>query len=108
MEGLDLEALMQMGEVGTGYAADLTIGMDPMSAALFAGFAGLGLLALIMLVIILIARCFVFQKMGHKWYEAIISGHNLFILITNAGKPGRWIFAPVVMILPIPVVAQVV
>jgi len=100
-----LEELLQMGELGAQYGA--TGSTDPMMTALFAGLAGLGIFVVAFLILMIIARCFVFQKMGHKWYEAIISGHNLFVLITNAGKPGRWIFAPVVMILPIPVVAQI-
>lgn len=98
------EEMMQAG-AGVDYAS---MGMDPAMAALFAGFVGGGLVVVALIVLMVIAWCFVFKKMGNRWYEALISGHNLFVLITNAGKPGWWIFAPLVMLVPIPVVAQLV
>lgn len=97
-----LEEALQAGTMGADYA-NMWVDPMPMAAALFGGVTILALVA-----IMVVAWCFVFKKMGHKWYEGLISGHNLFVLITKAGKPGRWIFAPLVMIIPIPVVAQVV
>jgi len=43
--------------------------------------------------------------MGHKWYEALISGHNGYLLITSAGKQGRYYFLFIipVIIMNIPV-----
>jgi len=98
------EELLQAGELGAQYGGN----MDPMAAALFAGFAGVGIVILALIVVLVVSRCFVFKKMGNQWYEALISGHNLFVITTNAGKPGRWVFAPLIMIIPIPVVAQIV
>lgn len=95
-----------MGELGSQYGATGT--MDPMMATIFAGVAGIGVIILALIVLLIISRCFVFKKMGNQWYEALISGHNLFVITTNAGKPGRWVFAPLIMIVPIPVVAQIV
>lgn len=101
------EELLQMGELGSEYG---TMGstMDPMAAAFLAGFAGVGIVIISLIILLIISRCFIFKKMGNQWYEAIISGHNLFVLTTNAGKPGRWVFAPLIMLIPIPVVAQIV
>jgi hypothetical protein len=93
------EELVQMGELGSQYGATGT--MDPMVMAFFAWFAGVGIVILALIVLLIISRCFVFEKMGNKWYEAIISGHNIFVLVTKAGKPGRWVFAPVIMIIPV-------
>lgn len=101
------EELLQMGELGSEYG---TMGstMDPMAAAFLAGFAGVGIVIISLIILLIISRCFIFKKMGNQRYEAIISGHNLFVLTTNAGKPGRWVFAPLIMLIPIPVVAQIV
>lgn len=77
-------------------------------AMFLAGFAGVGIVALIVAVFLVVSRCFLFKKMGKQWYEALVSGHNLYVLIEKSGRPGRWIFAPLVMIIPIPVVAQIV
>lgn len=55
----------------------------------------LTIITLAILVLTLVSLAFVFKKMGNKRYEAFISGHNLFILITKAGKPGRRFFIPV-------------
>jgi len=99
------EEMLQAMWTGADYA---NMGMEPGMAALFAGIAGfwVGIVALIILMVI--SWCFVFKKMGNKWYEALISGHNFFVLTTNAGKPGRWVFAPLIILIPIPVVAQLV
>jgi hypothetical protein len=72
-----------------------------------AGFAGAGIIAMIIAVIMVVARAFLFKKMGNKRYEALVSGHNLYVLVEKSGRPGRWIFAPLVMIIPIPVIAQI-
>lgn len=88
-----LEELLQAGELGTQYGGN----MDPMAAEFFAVFAGAGVIILALIVLLVVSRCFVFKKMGNQWYEALISGHNLFVIITNAGKPGRWAFAPVLI-----------
>jgi hypothetical protein len=79
-----------------------------MAAAFFAGLAGFGIVIVALIILMVVSWCFVFKKMGNQWYEALISGHNFFVLTTNAGKPGRWVFAPLIMLIPLPVVAQVV
>jgi len=99
MEELNLEALMEMGELWSGYAT--MGGMDPVMSMVLASFAGAGIVLFALVALMIIAWCFVFKKMGNKWYEALVSWHNFFVLITKSGKPGRWIFAPVFMIIPI-------
>jgi len=81
---------------------------DPMMMSILAGLAGFGIVIVSLVILLVISWCFVFKKMGNQWYEALISGHNFFVLTTNAGKPGRWVFAPLIMLIPIPVVAQIV
>ena len=99
MEEMNFEQLLQAAEMNTGFAGAGAI--DPAMGMFLAGFAGVGIVALIVAVLLIVSRCFLFKKMGHKWYEALISGHNLFVLITKSGRPGRWIFAPVIMIIPV-------
>jgi hypothetical protein len=99
MEEINWAEMPEMGELGSEYAA--MGGMDPMMGMLLASFAGAGIVLIALIAIMVVSRCFVFKKMGNQWYEALVSGHNLYVLITNAGKPGRWVFAPVLMIIPV-------
>lgn len=101
------EELLQAGELWAQYGA-MGSWMDPATAWFFAMFAWAGIVIVSLIILLVISRCFVFKKMWNQWYEALISGHNLFVLTTNAGKPGRWVFAPLIMLIPIPVVAQIV
>lgn len=100
---MNLEALFEMGEFGAEFGAEYAAmgGMDPMMSMFLASFAGVGIALFAVIVLMVVARCFVFKKMGNNWYEALVSGHNLYVLITKAGRPGWWIFAPVLMIIPI-------
>ena len=71
-----------------------------LSPAMLAVLGGVGAVAIVFglvigVVLLLIPLCLVFKKMKNQWYEALISGHNAYVLITNAGKPGRWFFVPV-------------
>ncbi len=61
----------------------------------------LGVIALLALVLILIPMCKMFSKMWNNWYEALIPGHNCYVFITNAGKPGWWIFLIPLFIIPV-------
>lgn len=58
-----------------------------------------GLFVIVLVIFFITSWCLFFKKMGNQRYEALISGHNLFVLITNAGKPGRWVFAPILLII---------
>ena len=53
-------------------------------------------LIMIVLLGITVFFCIVFwklfKKMGYKGYEALISGHNGYVMITAAGKQGRYYF----------------
>ena len=102
---MNFEELLQAAEMNAGAAWAGTI--DPAMGMFLAGFAGVWIVALILAILMIVARCFLFRKMGNKWYEALVSGHNLYVLIEKSGRPGRWIFAPLVMIIPIPVIAQI-
>ncbi len=61
----------------------------------------LGVIALVALVLIIIPLCKMFSKMGNNWYEALIPGHNCYVFITNAGKPGWWIFVWLLFLIPV-------
>ena len=54
-----------------------------------------------LIILFVIALCYVFQKMGNKRYEALIPIHNQYVLITKAGKPGRWIFFSLFAAIPL-------
>lgn len=58
------------------------------------GWWGTGLIigAIALIIFFIIALCFIFKKAWYKWYEALISGHNTFLMIVIAGKPGRYFF----------------
>lgn len=58
-------------------------------------------IAILVLILIVIPFCKMFSKMGNKWYEALIPGHNSFVFITNAGKPGWWIFVCLLFLIPV-------
>lgn len=62
------------------------------------GWWGIGLIAIgiALIIFFIIALCFVFKKAWYKWYEALISGHNTFLTIVIAGKPGRYFFLLIV------------
>jgi|GEM_PF-3271116 len=53
-------------------------------------------LIMILLLAIIVFFCIVFRKlfkkMGYKGYESLISGHNGYLMITAAGKQGRYYF----------------
>ena len=68
---------------------------------LWRGAGVLGVIAIILLVLIIIPICKMFAKMGNKWYEALIPGHNCYVMITNAGKPGWWIFVGLLFLIPV-------
>lgn len=61
----------------------------------WASAGAIAVMLILALVLLIVPLCKVFAKMGNRWYEAIINGHNAFVLITNAGRPGRWFFVPV-------------
>lgn len=68
-----------------------------LSPAMLAVLGGVGAVVIVVglvigVVLLLIPLCLVFKKMKNQWYEALIGWHNGYVLITNAGKPGRWIF----------------
>lgn len=70
--------------------------------AILGWWAGiLGVMAIILLVLLIIPICKMFSKMGNKWYEALIPGHNCYVIITNAGKPGWWMFVCLLFLIPI-------
>lgn len=71
MEELNLEALTGMGEFGAEYAT--MGGMDPVMSMVLASFAGVAIVGFALIALMIIAWCFVFKKMGNKWYEALIS-----------------------------------
>ena len=60
-------------------------------------------LIMIVLLGITVFFCIVFRKlfkkMGYKGYEALISGHNGYLMITAAGKQGRYYFLFIIPIL---------
>lgn len=95
------QAMMQMqyGPMGGGVDA----GMMQMMAGLWAGVTIV--LAILLLVLIVVPLCKMFTKMGNNWYEALINGHNAYVLITKAGKPGWWFFlfflGVVLMVIPL-------
>ena len=71
-----------------------------LSPAMLAVLGGVGAVAIVFglvigVVLLLIPLCLVFKKMKNQWYEALIGWHNGYVLITNAGKPGRWFFVSV-------------
>jgi hypothetical protein len=103
MEEMNFAELLEMGEYGTEFGAEFASmgGMDPMTSMLLASFAWAGIVFFAIIALMVVARCFVFKKMWNQWYEALISWHNLYVLITKSGKPWRWVFAPLLMIIPI-------
>lgn len=56
----------------------------------------LGIVALIfgvsVITIIVIALCRIFKKAGYHRYEALLNGHNMYVSIVLAGKPGWYTF----------------
>lgn len=78
-------------------------------ASLFAGsVVGMifgGILGIAVIVVMLIALYKLFQKAGRKGYEALISGHETFVLFQMAGINPIWclgiVFGSIVCIIPI-------
>jgi hypothetical protein len=71
-----------------------SLGMvDPMTAQLFGMLWGGIFVVFGLLLLVIVSWCMLFRKMGNAWYEALISWHNTFVLVTKAWKPGRWVFA---------------
>lgn len=89
---------MQGGEFGS---LEMMLMWDPSLQQLMAWLWVWAIIGVALLILIVVARCFMFKKMGHHWYEALVSGHNTYVLVTKAGKPGWWVFAPALLAIPL-------